>query len=79
MKKDVPEWSLAEIKNKAVLKEPFYIFTDRAKLKELQSSGVETNIINAVAHFHVSTLKLKFINPSTRSVSLDSLWLLKIN
>jgi len=79
IKKDIPEPTLPEIKQKAMAKESFYIITDKLKLQELKSAFIPMYVLRAEPHFHVSKLSGKFINPSTRSSSLDSIMLVKVN
>ncbi|MEO6328192.1 MAG: glycosyltransferase family 39 protein [Ginsengibacter sp.] len=79
IKKDTPQPGIEEIKQKSANRESFYILTDKLRLNELENAGIPMHIVNTVPHFHVSKLNLKFINPSTRPSSLDSLVLMKIN
>ncbi|MEO6455368.1 MAG: glycosyltransferase family 39 protein [Ginsengibacter sp.] len=79
IKKDIPGASLEEIKQRSADNESFYILTDKLRLPDLQNTTIPVHTLITVPHFHVSKLNLKFINPSTRSLSLDSMMLIKIN
>jgi hypothetical protein len=79
IKKDTPEPSLQEIKQRALSHESFYIITDKLKLPELKIADISIQTIKAVPDFHVSKLNGKFINPKTRLSSLDSMMLIKVN
>jgi 4-amino-4-deoxy-L-arabinose transferase-like glycosyltransferase len=79
IEKDTPEPDISAIKQKANSNKTFYILTDKIKMQELSESGIVISDVRSVPHFHVSTLKLKFINPATRTLSLDTVMLVKIN
>lgn len=55
------------------------LFTDRLKMDTLQSAGVPFHIVFQVKHYNVTTLRLSFLNPSTRSQRLMPHYLLKMN
>ena len=76
---EVPELKLPEIQSKAATGQPFYIMTDRWRIPELDSIGIKKQVIHYSPHFHVSMLTGKFINPSTRKASLDTLTFYKVN
>jgi hypothetical protein len=78
-KTEIPEPKLKDIQIKAATGQSFYIVTDKWGLPELDSVGINKQIIYQAPHFHVSMLTGKFLNPKTRKASLDSLTLLKVN
>jgi 4-amino-4-deoxy-L-arabinose transferase-like glycosyltransferase len=79
IQRDTPEPDLQTINRKSVSNESFYIIADKLKQQELEGAGIPVHTIKVVPHFHVSRLKGKFINPGTRTSSLDSLMLIKVN
>ena len=79
IQKDVAEAGIDSLKQLAANGHTFYILTDKEKLPELNVAAIPMLTVNVVPHFHVSTLKMNFINPATRESSLDSLWLMKVN
>lgn len=60
------------------IRKPNYIFTCRNNLDELQEIGLHTRIINSYEDFHTSTLTLPFLNPKTRTESIQKCYLLKV-
>lgn len=79
IEKDIPGTDIQQIRQKISNNESFYLLTDHIRKPELLAAGIPFTTIHTVHQFHVSRLNLKFIDPSTRNASLDSLTLLKIN
>jgi 4-amino-4-deoxy-L-arabinose transferase-like glycosyltransferase len=79
IKRDTPEPSLDEIKQRSAAHESFYIVTDKLKIHELENANLAMETIKVVPDFHVSKLNGKFINPATRPATLDSMMLIKVN
>ena len=79
IQKDIPEPGITDIRRKAGSNESFYVLTDGLKIQELTEAGIFISDVKSVPHFHESILKLKFINPATRQLSLGTMMLVKIN
>lgn len=56
-----------------------YLFADRLKMDTLQAKGVPFDVLIHVNHYNVTTLRLPFLNPSTRQQKLIPHYILRIN
>ncbi|HRP55455.1 glycosyltransferase family 39 protein [Agriterribacter sp.] len=72
-----PALSLEEIINKSG--KPYWLFTDTPGLDSLKQRKVTVTETIESEHFHISRLKPAFLNPATRSKTLDKLYLLRIS
>lgn len=55
-----------------------YLFADRSKMEALQAQQVPFEVVLQVPHYNVSTLKFKFLNPSTRAQTLTPHYILRV-
>jgi hypothetical protein len=72
-----PTFSLEEIINKSG--RAYWLLTDAPGLDSLKQSQVPVAETIESEHFHITRLKLAFLNPATRPKTLDRLYLLKIS
>ena len=72
-----PTLSLEEIINKPG--KAYWLFTDAAGLDSLKQGQIPVAETIETEHFHITRLKLAFLNPATRPKTLDRLYLLKIS
>ena len=72
-----PTLSLEEIINKSG--KPYWLFTDTPGLDSLKQGQIQVAETIKTEHFHITRLKLAFLNPATRPKTLDRLYLLKIS
>jgi 4-amino-4-deoxy-L-arabinose transferase-like glycosyltransferase len=79
IKTDVPEKSLPELRQMAGSGEMFYIVVDKKWINELIEGGIQFREVVSVPDYHITMLKLAFLNPATRSNTLEKLYLLRVN
>jgi len=58
---------------------PLWIYTDEKGHQEILEHGVNILEDNELAHFHISTLSMLFINPATREKELEHFHLMKVD
>ena len=51
-------------------KRPYLLFAERAALDELRAKGLKAEIVQSFEHFHITLVKGKFLNHSTRAKEL---------
>jgi 4-amino-4-deoxy-L-arabinose transferase-like glycosyltransferase len=64
--------------NKGVFAKPGLLFLNEEQLKQLEVSNVSFELIKEFPHFHITMLKLKFLNPATRESQLQKRYLIKL-
>lgn len=75
---DVPEKTLAGLKQLAVTGKPFYIITNNWLAPDIAKAGIVYHTVKTVSDYHVSVLSLPFLNPARRAKELDQLLLLQV-
>ena len=64
--------------NKREFSSPGFLYVTEEELKQLEGSNVSFELIKEFPHFHITMLKLKFINPRTRESMLQKRYLVKL-
>jgi hypothetical protein len=57
---------------------PDLLYITEEELKQLEESNVSFELVKEFPHFHITMLKLKFINPKTRESMLQKRYLVKL-
>jgi hypothetical protein len=73
-----PIISLNDIKKEAG-KRAIYVLTNDEGLNLLKNAGIQVTPAAQSDQYHLTKLKLKFVNPATRKNTLDQFYLLRVN
>jgi len=76
MLEDLP--SDLDVRNRAKQEGAYWLHTDAGGRRELESQGVPFEVVQDFRHFQVALLKPKFLNPTSRPNTLDTIYLLQI-
>ena len=63
---------------RAVSVQPLWIYTNEEGKKNLEESGLIIEQSISFDHFHISKLKIKFLNPKTRDKTIEKVYLIRI-
>lgn len=67
-----------EAVKKGEFSKPGFLYLTEEDLKQLEQNSISFELIKEFPHFHITMLKLKFINPKTRESMLQKRYLVKL-
>ncbi len=71
---DTPE----EVKKWTAASGPLWVYTDKYGYKQLRRAGLPCSPVASFFHFQVTLLRVAFLDPATRPLALEPIFLLKI-
>jgi hypothetical protein len=64
--------------NKGAFPKHGLLFVDEEQLKQLEESDISFELVKEFPHFHITLLKLKFLNAATRETQLKKRYIAKL-